>query len=387
MDPWRRWRAVGVRVPVALTMAVAVLSLVTGLVNIGSQTLLGPVAVYVPEGVQRAAGFTGALTGFAMMVSALGLRRGLRVAWYAVIVLLPVTALQGLVQSSPFSVPLVVLSVVSLPAVALSYRRYDREVELSTAQMAAGIAVIGAQAYGTVGTYALRSEFTNVRTLGDAFYYTLVTASTVGYGDLTPTTQGARLFSMSVIVVGTASFAIAVGTLLGPLIEARFSQALGRMTAAQLEVLEDHILVLGYGDLTESVLDELEGEEFIVVTQDERHATELSDRGIQVLTADPTDEDTLRRANVAEARAALVATNNDAQDALVVLTVRDLSPDMPIIAAATHRENVAKLRHAGADTVISPAAIGGRLLAQSVLGEEGMEDLADRVLDEAGGGS
>jgi len=384
MDPWRRWRAAGARVPVVLTMAVAVLSLVTGLVNIGSQTLLGPVAVYVPESVQRAAGFTGALTGFAMMVSALGMRRGLRVGWYAVVVLLPITAVQGLVQSSPLSVPLVVLSVVSLPAVALSYGRYDREVSLSTAQIAAGIAIIGAQAYGTVGTYALRDEFTNVRTLGDAFYYTLVTASTVGYGDLTPASQGARVFAMSVVVVGTASFAIAVGTLLGPLIEARFSHALGRMTQAQLEVLEDHILVLGYGDLTESVLDELGSEEFVVVTADERQATELTDRGVQVLTADPTDEESLERANIREARAALVATNDDAQDALVVLTVRDLNPDLPIIAAATDRENVTKLRNAGADTVISPAAIGGRLLAQSVLGEEGMEDLADRVLDEAG---
>jgi len=386
MDGWREWHAVGSRASVALTMAVALLSLATGVANIGTETLLGPVATYVPSAVQRTAGFTGALTGFAMMASAYGLRRGLRAAWVSVLVLLPVTAAQGLVQSSPLSLPLLVLSVVAFPVVVLSRDRFDRAVGLTTAQVAAGVAIIGAQAYGTVGTYALREEFGNVETLADAFYYTLVTASTVGYGDVAPASQGARLFAMSVILVGTVSFAVALGTLLGPLVEGHFSRALGRMTEAQLERLEGHILVLGYGDLTEAVLEELDGRvEFVVVTPDSGVAATLADRDCKVLTADPSDEDALERANVATARAALVATENDAEDALAVLTASELNPDLRVVAAATQQENVPKLRNAGADAVISPASIGGRLLVQSALGDEGMEELADRLLDEAGG--
>jgi voltage-gated potassium channel len=386
MDLGARWRGVGAQVTVVLTLAVAVLSLLTGIANIGAQEIAGPLADVIPRSIQRTAGFTGALTGFLMIASALGLRRGLRAAWSSTVLLLPLTAIQGLVQSSPLSVPLLVLSALSFPVVLVNRGRFAREVHLSTTQLAALAAVAGAQAYGTVGTYALREEFAAVSTLADAFYYTLVTASTVGYGDATPTTQTAKLYAMSVIVVGVASFGIAIGTLLGPAIEARFASALGRMTDTQLELLENHILVLGYGDLTEPILDEVGSRaKVVIVTPDDERVAELVDRGYNVLDADPSDEEPLRRAGIDRARAVLVATEDDAQDALAVLTAAELNPSIPVVAAATNRENVQKLRRAGADTVISPASIGGRLLVESALGSEGMEAVADRIVGEATG--
>ena len=71
-------------------------------------------ALVVPEAVERTAGFTGALTGFLMMLSAFGLRRRFRIAWYATLLLLPLTAAQGLLQASDFSLPLVVASAVAV---------------------------------------------------------------------------------------------------------------------------------------------------------------------------------------------------------------------------------------------------------------------------------
>jgi len=318
-------------------------------------------------------------------VSVAGLRRRLRVAWYLTVVLLPVSALQGVVQTSRLSVlslPLVALSLVALPTLLVNRRRFDRALDLSTAQLAAGAALLGAQVYGTVGTWALREEFTNVATLTDAFYYTLVTASTVGYGDVTPASERATLFGMSVVLLGTASFAIALGTLLGPAIEKRLSEALGNMTEEQLELLENHVVVLGFGDLTEPIIDELAAAtDFVVVTPDPEKATRLQQRDIAVLTDDPSDEAPLLRAGIHDATAVVAATNDDAQDALAILTARALNPEVNIVAAATDRENVEKLRRAGADTVISPAVIGGHLLVQSALGREGMESVADHLLD------
>ncbi|MDY6817741.1 MAG: NAD-binding protein [Halobacteriales archaeon] len=362
------WRQLSTRITILLAILVALLSLATGIANISYQTVSGPLAAVIPLAVQRTAGFTGALTGFLMLAAALGLRRGLRLAWYLTIVLLPMTVIQGLVQSSPLSVPLIVLSALAFPNLIANRQRFDRSLSLSTSQLAAGAAIVGAQIYGTVGTYALREHFSSVTTLVDAFYYTLVTASTVGYGDATPQTQVARLFGMSVVVVGTASFAIALGSLLGPAIEARFERALGRATDARIDLLEDHILVLGYGDLTETVLEELHGtNDYLVVTTDTDRAATLQDEESTVLVGDPSDETTLERARIGDAEAVLVATNNDAQDALSVLTARQLNPDVRIAAAATERENVPKLRVAGADTVISPAVIGGRLVVRSAL--------------------
>ncbi|WP_247009945.1 DUF7126 family protein [Halorientalis litorea] len=371
------------RVAVLLTTAVALLSFTTGVLNIGATTVSGPLSPYIPASVERAAGFTGALTGFLVLGSTLGLRRGLRLAWYSTLLLMPVTAVQGLAQSNVISYPLVVLSLLSIPTLLVNFRRFDRRVDLSTTQLAALAALVGTMLYGTAGAYTLREEFDGVVTLTDAFYYTIVTASTVGYGDVTATSQGARLFSMSVVVLGTASFALALGSLLGPAIEARLATALGTMTDKQLELLEDHVLVLGYGDLTEPIVDELESvAEFVVVTPDTETAARLRNRDIHILTADPSDEEPLERAGIRDARAVVVATNNDANDALAILTAKALNADVRVVAAATDRENVEKLRRAGADTVISPAVIGGHLIVESALGDDNAESLAEALLDE-----
>lgn len=375
---WSGWGTLSLRLTVALATAVALLSVVTGIANISAQSVVGPLAAFIPRSIQRTAGFTGALTGFLMIGSAYGLRRRLRAAWYSTVVLLPITALQGLLQSSPLSLPLIALSVLALPKVLYSRQRFDRTMELTTAQLGAGVAIVGAQIYGTVGTYALRDDFANVNTLVDAFYFTLVTASTVGYGDATPTSQVGRLFGMSVIVIGTASFAVALGTLLGPVIQARFAKALGRMSETDLELLDDHVLVLGYSDIVAAILDEDRSrDDLLIVTPDREVVQTLTDRGVDALTADPNDEESLREAGVERARRVIVATNEDAADALTILTVRQLNPDVEIRAVATNRENMRKLERAGATSVISPIVIAAQQLVDPGDGSLGTEIIGD----------
>jgi len=354
------------RFTVWIVMAVAVLSIATGLANISAQSVVGPLAEFIPVGIQRTAGFTGVFTGFLMLTSALGLRRGLHSAWLLTVALLPLTALQGLLQSSPLSAPLVLLSVLALPNVLYTRDRFSRHLSLSTSQQAAFVAIVGVLIYGTVGAYALREDFGGVTTMVDALYYTLVTASTVGYGDAVATSQGARLFSMSVVVLGAASFALALGTLLGPLLEARFAKALGRMSDRNYELREDHVLILGWGELTAAILEELSADaDFVLVTDDQERIPVLSDQGIDVLSGNPSDEAPLRAAGIEHAKTVLVATEDDGEDALAVLTARELNPDVRIVAAATNRENVHKLERAGADSVISPIALGAKMLVES----------------------
>jgi voltage-gated potassium channel len=336
----------------------------------------------VPAAVRATAGFTGTLTGFLVLVAALGLRRGYRLAWYATVVLLPVTAAQGLVQSSEYSLPLVALSLLALPAVGLERRRFDRELDLTTTQLAAVVALVGSQTYIATGAFTLREQFGGIRTLTDAVYFALVTSSTVGYGDVTPQTGEARLFGLSALLVGTASFAVALGVLLTPAIEARLTKALGRMTTSDLELLDDHVLVLGYGELTEPLLTELGDQRYLVVTDDGDRARQLSARDVEVYTGDPSDEGTLARVQLEDARAVIVATNDDADDALTILTVRQLRPDVRIVAAATNRENETKLERAGADAVVSPASIGGRLLVESALEKRDATAAEDRLFED-----
>jgi voltage-gated potassium channel len=174
---------------------------------------------------------------------------------------------------------------------------------------------------------------------------------------------------------------VALGVLLTPAIEAQLSKALGRMTETQLDLLENHVLVLGYGDLTEPILEELSGKvRYVILTQDTERARLLTERDLDVFTADPSDVESLERARVDTARAVVVATNNDAEDALAILTARQLNPDIRIVAAASNRENVEKLKRAGADTVISPTTLGGHLMAESALGGDS-ERVEEQVME------
>nr|WP_254546497.1 NAD-binding protein [Halomarina sp. BND7] len=376
------------RVAVFLTGVVAAVAVATGVLVLGLQVLLAteipvPIVGAVPRGVSLTAAFTGTLTGFALLLSARGLRGGSRLAWYSAVALLPLVALLGVLQATPVSTPVVALSFAALALLVDTRAAFSRPTDLTPTQLAAIGAIVGSQLYGTVGAYLLREDFTGIETPIQAFYFSLVTASTVGYGDVAPTSDIARLFAVSAIILGTSSFAAAAGALLVPAVEARFERTLGTMTDKSLSLLERHVIVVGHGDLTEPILEELTDEDadFVVVTEDPDAAGVLRDRGLLVYVGDPSDEEPLRRVGIERARAVVAATEDDARDALVVLTARELNPDVRIVAAATDRENVKKLRRAGADTIISPAVIGGHLLVRSALGTGGMEALADRLLD------
>jgi len=134
MELTREW--VTVRASIALTFAVAVLSILAGLAQIGGLGVDGPLARVVPDFVRQTVGFTGTITGFAMLGSGFALRNGYRGGWYSTAVLLPLTAIQGLMQASVLSFPLVALSVLSVPPLLFNRGRFDRTFSPSPTQLA-----------------------------------------------------------------------------------------------------------------------------------------------------------------------------------------------------------------------------------------------------------
>lgn len=362
----------GAKTSVLLVGAVAVVAFVTGLSDLsgGAVALDGPLAGLVPGagGLMR---LYAVFFAFLLGPLALGLRRRLKIAWYGTLVALSLVALLPLLTADATDLLLLLAALVALPHVVRNRGRFDQAVDLSAFQAAALAAFLGVQLYGTVGAYAMRGAFTGVNSLTDAFYYIVVTGTTVGYGDVTPTTDVTKLFALSVIVLGTISFTVASGSLLIPALESRISSAFGNMSASELSLLEDHVLVLGHGDITAPLLDELDGEtDLVVVTEDTDAASSLRERELNVLTADPTDAESLRDARIDAAEGVVVATADDARDVLAVLAARQENPDVRVVAAATDRKHVEKLEGVGADRVISPTIIGGQLLGRSVLDED-----------------
>jgi len=365
------WTDVGVDRTIRLTYVVAGLSVVVGLLN-ASLALgeIGLVEALLPRAGRAGLNFTSALSGLLLAVSTAAMRRGFRFGWLTTVVLLVGTAVQGLFQARVLSLPVVVLSLLALLLVVDNRREFRRPVELTSTQRIAGAILLASQLYITVGSYSLRAQFQGIDTIGDAFYFAIVTSATVGYGDITPTTPFARYFAVSAIFVGAGSFAGALGALLQPALAKFLRRSQGHMTESRLQSLEDHVLVLGYGELTASILQGFHDDPpVVVVTDDDTVEERLAGSGVSVYTGDPTDEEVLRAARVGTARAVVVAVQHDGTGTLAIMTARQLDPEVRIVAAATDRENVAKMERAGADVVICPTNLGGRLLTASALGE------------------
>ncbi len=141
------------------------------------------------------------------------------------------------------------------------------------------------------------------------------------------------------------------------------------MDEEKVKLLTDHFLILGIGGLADSIIENLTGEgiNFCIIANDLGGKNKLKKEETNIFIGDPSEEEILKKVGINDAKAVLVATNDDAQDVLTIITARYLNPDVRIIAGATNRENIKKLKRAGADEVISPASIGGRLLVKSAL--------------------
>ena len=366
--PFVYWEEIsGAKATVLSVGVLAVLSFVTGLSNLSepSLTLAGPLADVA--GVESYVRFANVLFAFVLVPVIAGLRRRKRLAWRLAVTLAPLQALVPLSTGQTTEIPLLVVLAVSFALLVVNREGFDRLIELSSLQIASLSSIVGVVAYGTVGSYALREQFEGLETWTDAVYYVIVSIATVGYGDIAPLSAEARWFSLSVILLGTGAFTAAIGALVIPAIESRMAAAVGQMTPSELTLLEDHVLVLGYSEITESVLDELGDSDVVVVTPDSDAASGLDDRDVNVITGDPTTAETLEDARIDEASGVVVATLDDAQDVLAVLAARTANPEVRIVAAAVGTDHLDKLERVGADDVISLMAVGGRVLGQSVL--------------------
>ncbi|MFB6284709.1 MAG: NAD-binding protein [Halobacteria archaeon] len=362
-----------------LTVLTGLLSLITGWINLSKSTRIMALSRHVPDFVQQAVSFTGALTGVLVLALAWGLKNRYRLSLRAAFLILPVTLLQAVIQAGYLSLPLITVSIFALLELVRSRSAFRRKMTLDSIQMLGGIFVLVVLFYGITGAYMLRRHFTHIDGIDDAFYFVVITASTVGYGDITPESGIARSFTVSLVILGTAAFGFSIAAILQPVIEKKLKDALGKMTSKELDLLENHLIILGHSDLTETILQEVGDEDFILVTRDNQVAERLREKGVLVLNQDLTDEDTLRRCKIGDARAVLVASSDDSDNSLAVLTANQLEPDVKVVAAVSNRENVGKLRKAGADIVLSPASIAGKLLVESALTDHTPDQISEAL--------
>lgn len=204
----------------------------------------------------------------------------------------------------------------------------------------------------------------------DALYMTIITLTTVGFGEVDPLDGAGKLFTIILIVLGVGSAAWAVSNaaevMLGQTFWVSVQRRRNRETVMQLK---DHYVVCGYGRLGRQIVRDLEarGEPFVVVDQNETLEAELIEHRIPHLLRDATLEETLEDAGVKNARGLVSALDSDANNVLTVLTARELNPGLLVVSRANTESSESKLRRAGADRMVTPEAIGGHRLALALL--------------------
>ncbi|MGX5567254.1 potassium channel family protein [Bacillus toyonensis] len=202
--------------------------------------------------------------------------------------------------------------------------------------------------------------------LFQAFWMTMITVLTFGYGDAVPVTQAGKVFALLIIPVGVGIVTYAIGVVAAIIIEGNLFHAVRRKKMdKQIAQLQNHIIVCGCGRVGLQVVHELQEKKipFVVVDKDE---SILEKEKLLYIHGDATEDQVLHHAGISKAAGLVAIVANDAENVFITLTARGLNDAIKIVARAEKQETEEKLRRAGANKVINPSSMAGIHIAKGI---------------------
>lgn len=260
----------------------------------------------------------------------------------------------------------VLLQAIALTALLLTKSRFNRRTAVANLTFSV-IGIVAILCYGAFGSYLLGKGFRpQIHDLATGFYFTVVSLSTVGYGDIVPVSEAARWFAVSLLIIGLSVFASAVASALGP----KISGELNRLFKPKEKKMQpkDHVILVGEGAIARNTIAELKrrGVEFVQIVSGQPPAA--ADH--PVIQGEAGNEAVLEQAGIRKARMIIAAHEDDGENAFICLGAKELNPNVRVLAVASSRRAIRRLRLARADLVFSPIAVGSRLLADLVEGSQ-----------------
>ncbi|HEX8307941.1 MAG TPA: potassium channel family protein [Allosphingosinicella sp.] len=226
----------------------------------------------------------------------------------------------------------------------------------------------------------LRDNYDGHISFLDVVYFTMISITTTGYGDIVPVATNTRLFDALVVTPIRIFFVlIFIGTAYTFVFRRTWDKY--RMKRLQRSLC-DHVVVAGFGTSGSETVDELIArgvapEEIVVIDASEDALERAESLGCAIVDADATRDKTLQAVHIQRARAMIVTAGRDDTSILITLTARHLAPDLPISIAVRNEDNELLARQAGATTVINPVSFAGLLLAGSTQGLHISDYIAD----------
>ena len=214
----------------------------------------------------------------------------------------------------------------------------------------------------------------------DGLYMSVITLATIGYGEVNPLDTTGRVWAITVIIAGFATFVYAASVLSAVFVSGEFTNAVkARRGERMREQLRDHVIVVGFGRVGRAVVKGVINERRPCIVIDRERALDesIAAAGVVGLIGDASEETTLREAGIERAEAIVVAAHDDATNLVVVLTARALNPKLRIVARVNDPAWYDRICRAGAHSALSPYDNYGIALAASALDASvvGVQDL------------
>ncbi|NOX46026.1 MAG: potassium channel protein [Chlorobi bacterium] len=203
----------------------------------------------------------------------------------------------------------------------------------------------------------------------NALYMTVITVSTVGFGEVHKLSDGGKIFTMFLIIFSFTTYAYALTTISTHFFEGQLHFFLTGYKSKTIKKMQNHVIVCGYGRNGRQVVKELlaQGQPCIVVDSNPQVISGESENNKAIfILGDSTQDETLEKANIKFAKSLITTLPMDADNLYVVLTARALNPDMNIISRGSSGSSEKKLRMAGVDSVVMPESVGGAHMADLV---------------------
>ncbi len=218
----------------------------------------------------------------------------------------------------------------------------------------------------------------------DSFYVSAQTVTTVGYGDLAPTSALGRLFAIVLMITGVGTVLYALTVLAQAVIQSEIVEAFDvRRKSREMEKLDGHYIVCGAGRVGRRIIRNLQRQKmpYVVIENDQKKLADFEYDGSLFVIGDATSEDNLIEAGVNRARGLATCLADDASNVYVVLTARGLNPELHIVARAVEEQAEPKLIRAGANRVVAPTIIGSQSMARALL-KPAIADFMDSIVAE-----
>ncbi|MDO9584885.1 MAG: potassium channel protein [Syntrophales bacterium] len=204
----------------------------------------------------------------------------------------------------------------------------------------------------------------------ESLYATVVTISTVGYGDFSPRTGEGMLFTVFLITVGVGTMLYTVGLVTETMLEGRLKIIMGRgRLEKMIRKMNNHYIICGCGRIGHLMCRELAAEkvDFVVIDNDPDTIRKIEEEGYVYHQGDATHDKTLLTAGIKKARGIVCVLPSDAENLYVILTAKELNTGIFILSRSEDEKSEHRLLRAGADRVMSPYTIGGMRMAMAIL--------------------